>query len=121
MRVLVVDDDADSRIIYTSLLQSRGHEVLAAVDGLEGVRLAEVWGPDVILMDLGVPGIDGWEATRRIKAGRETRSIPVIAVSAHALPEHRARAREAGCCCYLTKPVDPHEVVANIQRTVLAA
>jgi len=96
-----------------------GFEVVVAVDGEQGVAMAETEAPDLILMDLRLPGIDGWEATRRIKAAPATKAIPVIALSAHAMAGDREKALEAGCDDYDTKPVDFPKLLERIQ-TILA-
>jgi two-component system cell cycle response regulator DivK len=96
-----------------------GFEVVVATDGEQGVVMAETEAPDLILMDLRLPGIDGWEATRRIKAAPATKAIPVIALSAHAMAGDREKALEAGCDDYDTKPIDFPKLVERIQ-TILA-
>ncbi|MFN2565073.1 MAG: response regulator [Gemmatimonadaceae bacterium] len=116
--VLLVEDNEDNRIVYTTILKHYGYRVLEAHDGIEGVTLARKAHPDLILMDVGLPGLDGWEATRRLKADEETRRIPVIALTAHALAEHRAQAIAVGCDGYLAKPVEPREVVAEVRRHI---
>lgn len=121
MKVLLVDDDGDSREIYSAYLIASGCEVLAAEDGREGIRIAEIWAPDVIVMDLRIPEMDGWEATRRLKALEATRGIPVLVVSADIQPASRARAEAAGCAGYLTKPVEPRAVLDAVQQAARAA
>ena len=96
-----------------------GFTVLVAADAEQGLTMAAVERPDLILMDLGLPGIDGWEATRRLKAAAETKHIPVIAVSAHAMAGDREKALEAGCDDYDTKPIDFARLRAKIQKLVL--
>jgi len=114
--VLVVDDDPDSRVIYRTILRASGYAVISTADGSEAVRLATERCPDVILMDLDVPGTDGVLATRILREQECTRSIPVVAVTGHVFPEYEARAREAGCVAFLGKPILPMEVVAEIRR-----
>ena len=116
--VLLVEDNEDNRIVYTTILKYYGYRVLEAHNGIEGVSLAREAHPDLILMDVGLPGLDGWEATRRLKADEQTRRIPVVALTAHALAEHRAQAIAAGCDGYLAKPVEPREVVAEVRRHI---
>jgi two-component system, cell cycle response regulator DivK len=116
--ILLVEDNEDNRIVYTTILRYYGYQVLEAHDGIEGVSLARQAHPDLILMDVGLPGLDGWEATRRLKADEQTRQIPVVALTAHALAEHRAQAIAAGCDGYLAKPVEPREVVAEVRRHI---
>lgn len=114
--ILLIEDNEDNRIVYSTILRHFGYEVLEALTGEEGIAMAERERPDLILMDVGLPGIDGWEATTRLKRGDATRHIPVVALTAHALNEHRARAMEVGCDAYLAKPVEPREVLLTVQR-----
>ena len=115
-RILLVEDHEDNRNIYRTILEHYGYQVVIAMDGQSGLRLAREEQPDLILMDLSIPVVDGWEATRLLKQDSVTRVIPVIALSAHALEEDRARAREAGCDGYLAKPVEPRRVLAEVAR-----
>lgn len=114
-RVLVVDDHEDSRIIYRTALQHAGFVVVECGDGESAVRCALQEGPDVILMDLSLPVLDGWEATRILKADERTRHIPIVALTANALLSDRARARELSFDGFLTKPVTPHRVLGEIE------
>jgi two-component system, cell cycle response regulator DivK len=114
--VLLVEDNEDNRTIYTTILRHFGHEVAEAATGEEGIRLARELRPAVILMDVAMPGIDGWEATRRLKSDPETAAIPVVALTAHAMAEDRQRAIDAGCESYLAKPVEPRKVVEEVER-----
>lgn len=114
--ILVVEDNEDNRLIYSLALGHAGYAVLEAVTGLDGVERARTLLPDLILMDVSLPGIDGWEATRRLKADPTTRDIPVIAVTAHAMATDRDRAIAAGCDGYLAKPVAPQVVVGTVAR-----
>ena len=118
-RILYVEDNDDNVYVMRGRLPPLGFEVVVAVNGEQGVAMAETEAPDLILMDLRLPGIDGWEATRRIKAALATRAIPVIALSAHAMAGDREKALEAGCDDYDTKPVDFPKLVEKIQ-TILA-
>lgn len=118
-KILYVEDNDDNVYVMRGRLPRFGFEVVVAADGEQGVVMAETETPDLILMDLRLPGIDGWEATRRIKAGPATKAIPVIALSAHAMAGDRERALEAGCDDYDTKPVDFPRLVERIQ-TILA-
>lgn len=113
-RILVVEDQTDSRRIMRDLLESAGYEVLEATSGTDGVRMALDQGPDLVIMDLQLPGIDGLEATRRIKAEENLRRTPVIAVTSYALSGDNERAMEAGCDSYLSKPVSPRTLLAKI-------
>jgi two-component system, cell cycle response regulator DivK len=115
-RILLIEDNEDNRIVYTTILQHFGFEVIEANSGEEGLELARALKPALILMDVGLPGIDGWEATILLRADTATRHIPIIALTAHALAEHRARAFEVGCDDYLAKPVEPREVLAVVRR-----
>ena len=115
-RILLVEDHEDNRNIYRTILEHYGYQVVIAMDGQSGIRLAREEQPDLILMDLSIPVVDGWEATRRLKGDAATRAIPVIALSAHALEEDRLRARQAGCDGYLAKPVEPKKVLAEVAR-----
>jgi len=104
-RILYVEDNEDNIYMLTRRLERQGFEVLVARDGEQGVAMARSEHPDLILMDLNMPVMDGWEATRQLKAAAETEAIPVIALSAHAMTGDRERAIEAGCDDYDTKPV----------------
>ncbi|HEY3401586.1 MAG TPA: response regulator [Geothrix sp.] len=115
-RILLVEDNEMNRDAISRLLERRGFTLLTAEDGLQGVKACEEHLPDLVLMDLGLPGIDGFEATRRIKAGATTRGIPVVALTARALTSDREAALEAGCDDYDTKPVDLPRLVGKIRR-----
>ena len=114
-RILVIDDNEPNRRILSRRLERRGFEVLLANDGRAGVEVARAEKPDLILMDMNMPQIDGWEATRRIKAAPETAAVPVIGLTAHALTGDRERALEAGCADYHIKPVDFPRLLAQIE------
>ena len=113
-RILLVEDNEMNRDMLSRRLERRGYEVIVAVDGEEGVARAKVEAPDIVLMDLSLPGIDGWEATRQIKAAEETRAIPVLALTAHAMAGDREKALEAGCDDFDTKPIDLPRLVDKI-------
>ncbi len=113
-RVLIVEDDELNRDSLRRLLRRRGFEIQLAVDGQEGVDVARAELPDLILMDMSLPIIDGWEATRRLKAEPATRKIPIIALTAHALTSDRDRALTAGCDDYDTKPIDLDRLLLKI-------
>lgn len=114
-RILVVEDNEMNRDMLTRRLQRRGFSVTVAVDGLAGVQAAAAERPDLILMDISLPVLDGWEATRRLKADPATRGIPVIALTAYAEPEDRAQATAAGCSDFDTKPIDLDRLIPKIQ------
>lgn len=114
--VLVVEDYQDAREMYAAYLQFSGFEVAEAGNGIEAVEKATELLPDIILMDLALPRMDGWEATRRLKADSRTRHIPIVALTGHALAGHAEGAREAGCDAFVTKPCLPDALVAEIQR-----
>jgi len=115
-RILVVEDHEDNRRILRDLLTSAGYETIEAVTGEEGVALADTHHPDLILMDIQLPGLDGYEATRRIKANPALRHIPVIAVTSYALSGDDVKAREAGCDAYVTKPFSPRALLAKVRE-----
>jgi CheY-like chemotaxis protein len=115
-RVLVVDDDEETRAAFRALLERAGGVVEEAAAGDEAVRLAGRQPPAVVVVDISIPGLDGWETTRRLKGQAATRGVPVIAVTGHALDEDRATAREVGCDAYLVKPVPPARLLAEVAR-----
>jgi CheY-like chemotaxis protein len=114
--VLLVEDNEDNRIVYSTILRHFGYRVMEALNGEEGIATARSEKPDLILMDISIPIIDGWEATQVLKHDPETRHIPVIALTAHALASDRERAMQVGCDGYLAKPCEPRAVVAEVQR-----
>jgi two-component system, cell cycle response regulator DivK len=115
--ILVVDDTDWNRDLLVQLLEE-DYDILQAVDGGEGVRMAEQHKPDLILMDLGMPVMDGWEATRAIKANDVLKHIPVIAVTSHAMVGDEIEARKAGCDDYLSKPIDDEALLTKIKRFI---
>jgi CheY-like chemotaxis protein len=114
--VLLVEDNEDNRIVYATVLEHFGFHVLQACNGEDGVRLAQEARPDVVLMDISIPIIDGWSATSLIKADPRTAEIPVIALTAHALPEDREKSLAVGCDGYLAKPCEPSRVLSEVRR-----
>ena len=114
--VLIVEDYEDAREMYAEYLKYAGFRVAEACNGLEALDIANELIPDVILMDLALPGMDGWEATRRLKAAERTRRIPVIAVTGHALSGHSDTARKAGCDAFVSKPCLPDALVAEVRK-----
>lgn len=119
-RILVVEDNADNRILITDVLDSMDYEVIIATDGEEGVRKASAERPDLILMDISLPQMDGLTATRRIKAMPELQHIPIIALTAHAMVGDRERALEAGCDDYVSKPIDLRELATKLTQYLQA-
>jgi two-component system, cell cycle response regulator DivK len=114
-RILLVEDNEINQDMLSRRLQRKGYEVLIAGDGGLGVSMAREVGPDLILMDMSLPVLDGWEATRQLKAAPETRAIPVIALTAHAMSGDREKAIEAGCDEYDTKPIELPRLLAKIE------
>jgi len=114
-KILLVEDNELNRDMLSRRLQRRGYEVVLAVDGPSGVEMAQTHAPDLVLMDMSLPTLDGWEATRRLKADVATQHIPVIALTAHAMSGDREKALEAGCDDYDTKPVEIVRLLAKIE------
>jgi CheY-like chemotaxis protein len=114
-RVLLVEDDEMNRDMLSRRLARKEYEVLVAVDGKEGVEMAGSVAPDLILMDMSLPVMDGWEATRQLKASPETKAIPIIALTAHAMSGDREKAIEAGCDDYDTKPIELPRLLAKME------
>lgn len=114
--ILVVDDYQDAREMYAEYLQYSGFRVAEAKNGNEAVSQARSLKPDLILMDLSLPGMDGWEATRVLKADEETRHIPIVALTGHALAGASEGARKAGCDSFVTKPCLPDDLVVEVKR-----
>jgi two-component system, cell cycle response regulator DivK len=119
-RILVVEDDEANQELITRFLRREGYQVIQAADGLTGVALAQGQLPDLILMDLSLPELDGWEATRQIRANPVTAAIPIIALTAHAFAEEVKDAIKAGCNLYETKPLAYHRLIKKI-RTLLSS
>ena len=117
-KILLIEDNEMNRDMLSRRLQRKGYEVLIAIDGAQGVAMAAAETPDLILMDMSLPVIDGWEATRRLKASSHTGSIPVIGLSAHAMAGDREKALQAGCDDYDTKPVEFARLQAKIQSAL---
>lgn len=112
--ILIADDDGDSRAILREILQFQGRQVLEAIDGLECVMMAVLRAPDLIVLDLLMPGMNGWQAASVLKADPGTRDIPILALTADVMPEHRERALLAGCDFVMSKPVAPRALVVEI-------
>lgn len=120
-RILLVEDNEMSRDMLSRRLSRRGHEVLVAADGLQAILTAESQTPDLILMDMTLPVIDGWEAAHRLKSSPTTAGVPILALTAHAMAGDRERALAAGCDDYDTKPVDFDQLVAKIDALLQAS
>jgi two-component system, cell cycle response regulator DivK len=114
-KILLVEDNEMNRDMLSRRLQKQGYEVVLAVDGEEGVAKAQSDSPALILMDMSLPGVDGWEATRRLKAAAQTQKIPIIALTAHAMTDDRDKALAAGCDDFDTKPVELPRLLSKIQ------
>jgi len=118
VRVLLVEDDRATRDGYAAYLTAQGYTVIPAATGHEALTLGETLSLDVILLDLGLPDIDGWEVARQLKAAAASSAVPIIALTGSDLPHERASAMRAGCDRHLAKPCAPSDVVAAIQRTI---
>ena len=117
-KILYVEDNPDNVYMLTRRLKKKGFELIIAGDGQEGIDKAVDEKPDLILMDLSLPTMDGWTATAKLKKIEEVKDIPIIALSAHAMPEHRDRAIKAGCSDYDTKPVDIKRLLSKISEHI---
>lgn len=117
-RVLLVEDNEMNRDMLSRRLQRRGYEVIIAVDGPQGVSMAQSQAPDLVLMDMSLPLMDGWEATRTLKSAAETKHIPVIALTAHAMSTDRDKALEAGCDDYETKPIEFARLLGKMEALI---
>ncbi len=115
MKILLVEDNEMNRDMLSRRLTRKGYEIVMAVDGGEGVLMSVSASPELILMDMSLPVIDGWEATRRIKGAPETRHIPIIGLTAHAMAGDREKALEAGCDEYDTKPIELERLIGKIE------
>jgi len=118
--VLVVEDYQDAREMYAAYLQFSGYRVAEATNGVEAIEKTLELLPDIILMDLALPKMDGWEATRRLKSDERTKHIPIVALTGHALAGHAEGARQAGCDSFVTKPCLPDALVAEIRKMLAA-
>src|SRR5258708_4184907 len=115
-KILIIEDTENNRVLLTPRLKPRGYELVTAQDAERGLALVPAERPDLILMDVGLPGMDGWNATRQLKADPTSRQIPVIALTAHAMDGDREKAVEAGCDDYETKPIDFNRLFEKIDR-----
>jgi CheY-like chemotaxis protein len=120
-KILLVEDNEMNRDRLSRRLERKGYQVVLALDGLSGVEMAAAEAPDLVLMDMSLPVVDGWEATRRLKAAPGTRHLPVIALTAHAMSSDRDKALEAGCNDYDTKPIDLPRLLGKIEALLAAA
>ena len=116
--VLLVEDNEDNRIVYAMMLEYHGYKIIEATNGEDAIRIAHEEKPDIILMDISIPGVDGWTATQRIKENPDSQGIPIVAVTAHALPEHRERAEQLGCDGFLTKPCEPRRLLEEVEKLI---
>jgi two-component system cell cycle response regulator DivK len=114
--ILLVEDDVETRLAYRALLEHAGWSVREAGDGEQALRVLDGSLPQAVVVDISIPGIDGWEMTRRLKLDERTRGVPVLLVTGHALDEDRRRARDLGCSGYLVKPVSPARFVEEVER-----
>lgn len=114
--ILIVEDNEDNRIVYSTMLRHFGFAVDEAENGAEGILKARAGLPDLILMDIAIPLVDGWEAVQRLKKDPATAGIPIVALTAHAMPADRERAIQVGCDGYLAKPCEPRAVVEEVRR-----
>ncbi len=119
-KVLLVEDYADAREMYGEYLEFAGFQVEMACNGVEAIEKAQERPPDVILMDMSLPLMNGWEATRHLKGAAQTKDIPVVALTGHVLPQHSAQADEAGCDSFVTKPCLPTDVVKHVRELLSA-
>ena len=117
-KILLVEDNEENRDMLSRRLTRRGYEVVIALDGGQGVEMARSIAPDLILMDMDLPVLDGWEATRQLKAAPETQAIPIIALTAHAMMGDREKAIDAGCDDYDTKPIEFSRLIEKIEAAL---
>jgi CheY-like chemotaxis protein len=120
-KILIIEDTENNRVLLTRRLKPRGHEIVTAEDAERGLAMVPSERPNLILMDVGLPGMDGWTAARTLKADPANRQIPIIALTAHAMDGDRAKAAEAGCDDYETKPIDFGRLFAKIDRLLGSA
>ena len=115
-KILIIEDTENNRVLLTRRLKPKGYDIVTAEDAERGLAMVPIERPDLILMDVGLPGMDGWTATRQLKSDAETRGIPVVALTAHAMQGDREKATEAGCDDYETKPIDFAQLFEKIDR-----
>ena len=114
-KILIVDDNEDSRDLVVKVLKNKGYQMVEAVDGEDALEKAESENPDIILLDISIPKLDGYEVTRRLKSREKFRNIPIIALTAHAMKGDKEKALEAGCDGYISKPINVHELPDQIK------
>jgi two-component system, cell cycle response regulator DivK len=119
-KILVVEDNEINRDMMVRRLQRRGYTIITAVDGQQGIDMTQSESPDIVLMDMSLPVVDGWEATRQIKSNPDVRHIPVVGLTAHAMVGDRDKALNAGCDDYATKPVEYEKLIELINRLIAA-
>lgn len=117
-RILLIEDNEQNRYLATFLLESRGHRVAAAADGLRGIELAQSLSPDLILLDIQLPGMDGHAVARALRGIESVRAIPIVAVTSYAMVGDREKSIEAGCSGYIEKPINPETFVTEIERFI---
>ena len=115
-RILVIEDNPDNMVLIADVLSSLNYDVLQATDGQRGVEMVDEERPDLVLMDLSLPKMDGWTATRKLKSETDLKTIPIIALTAHAMVGDRERAMEAGCDGYVSKPINIQELAAKLKK-----
>ena len=115
-KILVVEDNKNNLYMIKFILENSGYKIVEAIDGFEGVKLAAFEKPDLILMDMQLPGLDGYEATKQIKANEETNDIPIIAVTSYAMVGDREKTLKAGCDVYIEKPINPETFLSEIKQ-----
>ncbi len=120
-KILIVEDNPENSDMLARRLKRRGYEIAIAVDGLQAVAMSRSESPHLILMDMNLPGIDGWEATRQVRAHPPTKTLPIIALTAHGMPADRARSLEVGCDDHHTKPVELTTLLAQIEARLAAS
>ena len=121
LRILIIEDNEQNRYLLTFLLEQRGHTVQSAIDGGTGIRKAQQWQPDLILLDIQLPTMHGYDVAAELRRHQSTASIPIVAVTSYAMPGDRERAIESGCDGYVEKPIDPDTFVAQVEAYCTSA
>jgi len=117
-KVLIIEDNETNFYLLRTIIEKIGHQVIEARDGFAGVKLARTERPDLILMDIQLPGLDGYEATKRIRAAEETKDIPIIAITSYAMVGDREKILAAGCTAYIEKPIEPESFIEEIKKYI---